>query len=85
MIITLDIPEYFTDKGVKEIWGEHFQISTRLFENEFLITANKAGLISLATQLLTLAQDDVLSGTHIHYDAYNSLENDSVAFIIQKE
>ena len=46
--------------------------------------ANKAGLISLANHLLTLAQDEVEDGAHIHLDEHNSLEKDSVDFIIEK-
>lgn len=49
-----------------------------------MITANKPGLISLAKQLLTLAQDKVPSGYHLHFDEFNSLEEKSYELIIQK-
>ena len=54
------------------------------FDNEILISANKAGLVSLANHLLALAQDDVKIGTHIHFDDLNSLEENSVGLIIEK-
>ncbi len=50
----------------------------------FTLSANKAGLTSLAIQLLTLAQDNVPAGCHIHYDKFNSLEDGSIELVIQK-
>ena len=52
---------------------------------EFVLSANKDGLISLAIQLLTLAQDKFPSGHHFHYDSYGCLEDNSVAMIIMKK
>lgn len=37
-----------------------------------------------ARHLLTLAQDSVPSGTHIHFDDLNSLEDGSIGLIIEK-
>lgn len=47
-----------------------------------VISANREGLLSLAKQLTALADEPV--GHHIHYDAYNSLEEGSVEMIIEK-
>ena len=41
-------------------------------------------MISLSRHLLTLAQDSVPSGTHIHFDDLNSLEDGSIGLIIEK-
>lgn len=49
-----------------------------------MIKGNKAGLVSLAVQLLALAQEDAPLHTHLHYDDLNSLEEKSVEFIIEK-
>ena len=46
------------------------------------IASNKQCLLSLARQLTALA--DAQAGSHIHYDAYNSLEEGSAEMIIEK-
>ena len=85
MEIKLEIPQYSSDTGFKSEWEYGFEIETRIGEGEFVITANKSGLISLAKQLLTLAQDEVPLGYHLHFDEYNSLEEKSFELIIQKK
>lgn len=50
-------------------------------ESKVVISANKEGLLSLATQLKSLADENV--GSHIHYDEYNSLEDGSAELIIE--
>jgi hypothetical protein len=84
MRITLDIPDYKSEDGLPYHWENDFQINSVLSEKEMTISANKEGLISLAIQLLTLAQDNVAPGSHFHYDSYNSLEDGSFDIIIQK-
>ena len=51
-------------------------------ENTVVISANREGLLSLAEQLTVLANES--AGSHIHYDEYNSLENNSSEMIIEK-
>ena len=64
-------------------WHDGFSIKVSVdTENNVLISANKEGLLSLATQLKALADEDI--GSHIHYDEYNSLEEDSSELIIEK-
>lgn len=84
MNFEVDIIKYDETKGIQFEWEKGFRISTDVRNNEILIKANSAGLISLAKQLLTLAQDEVPFGDHIHLDEYNSLEEDSVDLIIEK-
>ncbi|MDE6505836.1 MAG: hypothetical protein K2K71_01055 [Eubacterium sp.] len=79
----IEITPYNSDKGIELNWEYGFEINVSL-DSEVLISANKAGLISLASHLLTLAQDGVESGTHIHFDDLNSLEDGSVGLIIEK-
>lgn len=62
-----------------------FEIKVGVNDGEVIISANKAGLISLAKQMLSLAQDAVPVGYHMHYDEYNSLEEGSVELIIEKK
>lgn len=62
-------------------WIEGFIISVKN-DGNVTISANKEGLLTLADQLISLANEE--SGTHIHYDEYNSLEDGSSAMIIEK-
>jgi hypothetical protein len=83
MELKINVPEYSGD-GLRSEWEYRFEINVKSDENNIVISANKAGLISLAKQLLTLAQDNVPSGCHFHFDDYNSLENGSTDLIIEK-
>ena len=51
-------------------------------DHEVTISANREGLLSLASQLKTLAEG--MPGDHIHYDEHNSLEKGSWEMIIEK-
>ena len=84
MNLQIEIPDYSPNDGFKYEWCKDFQIKTSFERNVFVIKANKEGLISLAKQLLQLTQDDVPNGYHLHYDEFNSLENDSPDFVIEK-
>ena len=84
MIIKIELGEYSEEKGIQLKWEDGFKIKTEFCCNSIIISANKAGLISLASHILTLAQDSTNMGTHIHLDEYNSLENDSLELIVQK-
>ncbi|MBQ6911551.1 MAG: hypothetical protein IJQ35_05220 [Bacteroidales bacterium] len=64
-------------------WVGDFKIEVGLdIDNAVVISANRDGLLSLARQLTTLADESV--GSHIHYDEYNSLEDGSIEMIIAK-
>ena len=63
-------------------WEDGFTIKVKVEENTVVISANKEGLLSLARQLTDLA--DAEAGNHIHYDEYNSLEEDSSEMIIER-
>lgn len=82
--LKLDIPEYCSKKGLQSIWENGFSLETNVIENQILISANKAGLISLAKQLLHLAQDETPIGCHYHFDECNGLESGSKELIISK-
>ena len=49
---------------------------------ETVIRANRDGMISLARTLLTLAQENVPSGAHVHMDEYNYLEDGSQELVL---
>ena len=63
-------------------WIDGTKITVKAEGNEVLISANIQGLLSLAKQLVALAKEE--TGSHIHYDEYNSLEDGSVNLIIEK-
>lgn len=67
---------------MKIAWQDGSNIHIRIEGDTVVISSNKEGLISLADQLHTLANED--PGAHIHYDEYNSLEDGSNELIIVK-
>lgn len=85
MKLIVEIPNYDPQVGVNATWEAGFEIKASVdSENTVMITANKAGLLSLAWHLLALSHDDVPNGCHFHFDEHNSLEAGSLEFIIQK-
>ena len=84
MEIKITIPEY-SGNGISYEWEPGFEIEAKIDDGEILILANKAGLISLARHLLTLAQDEVPINNHLHLDEFNALEDGSSEIIIQKK
>ena len=80
----VEIIQYDANKGIQFNWEENFAIEVIKEDGAIIISANNEGLISLARHLLTLAQNEVPVGTHIHLDEYNSLEEGSVDLTIVK-
>ena len=63
-------------------WVDGSMIKTEAHDGEFVISANREGLLSLAKQLTALADGE--PGGHIHYDEYNSLEDGSAGLVIER-
>lgn len=63
-------------------WEDGFEIRVRVEGGEARISANAAGLRSLAKHLLTLAEER--PGSHLHLDPYNSLEADSAPLLLER-
>ena len=63
-------------------WEEGFKISLSLDRNAATVSANREGLLSLASHLLSLAEE--APGSHVHYDRHNSLESGSAELIVEK-
>ena len=78
------IPGLFISGGKMKIkWMDRSKIFVNAYDNkDVTISANKEGLLSLANQLLVLAEG--MPGDHIHYDEHNSLEEGSLELIIEK-
>lgn len=67
-------------------WKDGFLIEVTLpSSGGVVITANDAGLISLANHLLMLSNSSVPNGYHLHFDELNSLEDGSCELIIEKK
>ena len=63
-------------------WVDGFEIKVASENGEIMISANRAGLLSLAKHLTALA--DGMPGDHIHYDVNNSLEEGSAEMVIER-
>lgn len=67
-------------------WIGNYSIKTKMDSDSFIITANKDGLLSLASILTYMANNDELfDGWHMHLDQYSSLETGSVELILEKD
>jgi hypothetical protein len=62
-------------------WNDGASIRVTITNGEALVSANRDGLKSLAAQLNALAEEE--QGSHIHYDAFNALEDGSNDLIIE--
>lgn len=62
-------------------WIDGFEITVRIENGFAVISANREGLLSLANHLKDLAEEP--PGSHIHFDAYNSLEEGSSELIFE--
>lgn len=85
MNLEINLPTYSEELGLQASWEPGFEIAVQVVANEIVIRANKQGLISLAKQLLILAQDEVPQGAHFHLDDTNSLEMNAVPMILEKQ
>ena len=64
-------------------WEDGFTLATKIENGAIVVSANAAGLRSLANHFMALADDESKVG-HFHLDEYNSLEDHSVEFIVEK-
>jgi hypothetical protein len=81
----IDVPEYRPGSGLHFAWDDDFEIELTVSSTEVSIKANRAGLTSLARHLLTLAQDGVHEGAHIHLTADQEIESDRDLIIERME
>ncbi len=85
MRMELEVPDY--DNGLHMVWDPGFDIRAVIEGGGVHIQANRAGLISLARLMLTLAGERVPDTSHWHLDPMpvGGLEPDSVSLIIGRE
>lgn len=83
MELKINIPDYDGD-AMDVIWQDNSYYSTEVFDDEILIKANSAGLISIAKQMLYMAYNDLSKGSHVHYDRFFTKMNNKYSLIIEK-
>lgn len=87
--VTVDLVEYDPEYGLGTWWDDDTVLRVEVVEHPertAVISANPAGLRSLARHLLTLAQDKVPGGRHFDFDRYCGwLDDGSVALRIEVE
>ncbi|MEU1625330.1 hypothetical protein ABZ746_08345 [Streptomyces sp. NPDC020096] len=77
------VPEYHSGDGLRFSWDDDFEITVSVSFTEVSIKANRAGLVTLARHLLTLAQDGVHEGTHLHLTADQEIDS-NVDLILER-
>ncbi|MBT2392686.1 hypothetical protein J7E87_25450 [Streptomyces sp. ISL-1] len=65
-------------------WEDDTRIEVRNLGGEVVIEANAAGLRTLAGHLVTLAEDGVPDGSHLHLEGSNGLVDGSVALVLER-
>lgn len=83
MRYTISLPDVTPGDGLRLVWDDNFSIVVSVNPTEVSVKANRAGLISLARHLLTLARDDVRQGTHVHLTADQEIDS-SVDLILER-
>ena len=74
-------PEDAEDSRMDIQWTDGAEITVRTENGAVVLSANREGLLSLAGQFAALAAEK--PGSHIHYDAYNSLEEGSAEMTVE--
>ncbi len=84
MKISLNVPDFSHDTGLILNWEGNFKIKVSDITGSILIEGNTDGVVPLENHLLNLSQSPVSTGTHLHLDEHNSLEEGSLDLIIEK-
>lgn len=79
----IDFERYDPAGGLKLRWEEGFELDVNIDSGEVLLRGNPAGLVSLARHLLTLAQEGVPSGAHVHLTAGQEVDGE-VDLIVER-
>jgi len=84
MNVTLSVPDHVPGGPLRFSWDDGYEIAVDRAGGEVVIRANAAGLVSLARHCLTLAQQTVPPGSHIHLSDVGELEDGSGELIIER-
>jgi hypothetical protein len=81
--IEVEVIDYQPEVGLRLTWDDGADIEV-LASEEVVLSANTAGLVTLARHLLTLAQLGVPPGSHVHLDGFSGLVEGSAELVIIK-
>jgi hypothetical protein len=81
---SINIGTYSRESGLRLEWVPDFWIAVAISGNDVTIAANAEGLRSLAQALLTLADESVPDGVHIHLEPGLELEDDSASLVLDR-
>ena len=85
MRLVIDIPDY-DGNSLDVIWEADSKYEISVQKNSVVISANKDGLISLAKQMLYMANNDLLAGSHVHYDSFfTKMSDECIELVIEKK
>lgn len=83
--VVVRIPCYTRESGVCFFWESGYAIKVEILGDAIGITANREGLISLASHCLNLAQDAIAPFDCMEFDEFNSLEEGFLPLILQRD
>ena len=84
MRFSIEVPSYDRSRGIQLVWDDGHEIWSLNDSGRLYLKANREGLITLARLLLTLAQDDVPLGSHVHLDFEAGLEEGSAPITLER-
>ena len=85
MEFVIDIPDSKSSEDFMRTWKEGSELSVDMNYDDFEITGNRNGLISLAAFFMGLAQEGVPDGTSILLTDKNGLSKGSLDLMIIKK
>ena len=84
MKMQLEVPEYSPERGIHLMWDDGAVLIAEINNGSVSLKGNTEGLLSLARHLLTLSQQSVPSGSHIHFDSSNAFEDGSCEIVVER-
>jgi hypothetical protein len=83
--VTVEIGGFNAERGLELVWENDARIKLEKRFEWVVLIANAAGLRTMASHLLSLAETGVTSGHSLHLDDSNGLEPGSIGVILQRE
>jgi hypothetical protein len=84
MELKIMIHDYDVAQGLLLSWQSGAQVRINIVDGEVILRANRSGFFSMAAHMLTLAQEGVPQGEHLHLDDSNGLEEGSCPVVIER-
>ena len=81
---TVEIGSYAPESGLALKWLSGYALEVRVHGTEVTLRGNAAGLRSLAQHLLTLAEETVPDGVHVHLEPGLELEDLSESLVLDR-